>query len=196
MGCTIVNNASNSVDGGVACRDLTPDAGGIDRTLPKGTGSLAGVEAFQVRASYQVRRSNVDPKRPDSWLSFALYSESLSCDDFKRSRDAGSNILGDGTRAAAILSGELRYPGRDTFLTGPYAVGRASSGGGFDGGLAWLYLISIAPDAGELMFGTSGVVNVTSVSDCSISGTFDSTFERNDGGTTALSGIFSSVYCE
>lgn len=190
-GCDVkvVNGSSNFPDSGLACNVLRVDAGGVNQSVPSGSGTLTGSRRFTVKSSYQARKTlihqSTDAGRDE--LSFALYGGALSCVDVR-------GLDGGGEAASAtmpILAGVLQDPDRNQFPVGSYFVGSA------DGGpRAFLYLLTEPADGGrELLEGLSGVVNLDSLQPCALSGTLDATFGSDDGGATSLSGSFSSAFC-
>ncbi len=193
LACNLVSNSSNFPDSGIACNSLSPDAGGVSPTVPAGSGSLTGDRRFTVRSSYQTRQSRMSEGHTISSLWFGLYADTYGCADRRQSLDGGAPA-GEGVLPG--VSGHLFDTGRYEFPPGPYPVGRRSDR---DAGMSArldLFALSASDGGVEHAQGTAGVVNITSLASCTLTGTFDATFELPDGGSTSLSGSFASAFCE
>lgn len=193
--CNFVVAPSNEVprpDGGSATACLAPTAdGGV-----LGTGVVAGPVAFTVASASEQLEIPTLADGGTSVLSFTLGS-GTTCP---------SRIIYPG----AVLIGNFFNPGPGSFALGRYPIlstdtypsAPVVAPPGVDGGYASLTLEEYTlPDGGRVPDGGfsgiasafSGIVNLTSLAACSLSGTFSASFSP-DGGAV-MTGSFGATYC-
>lgn len=184
--CHVTTATSNVSDPRLQCGTLSPADGGVDRSVASGTGTLESVAGgrgdlpFPVRAAYQWRQA--DESRPGStWLSFGLYSESISCAHLNDAGVTGQVVAGLLFDPVAQVFGPGAYP--------VYLVGAPEDGGRYSV-MNWTQ-----PDGG---FGRvlAGTVTLSAVAPCSMSGSLEAMFERPDGSRVPINGSFGAAYCE
>lgn len=179
-GVHVVTEPSNFPDSGIAC-DI--DGG-------TGTGSMTGDGAFVVRSAFQHFQSTVDND------SGVVQSRSISI-------SLRSEALGCGTKAQQypVLALSLFDPS-GVYGPGDYVAGSQTLGGfcacvtGADGGRG--AIVAIASEDGGTRIATSGVVRLTALQACSLTGTFDVGFAVPDAGLVdggRLTGTFAPTYC-
>ncbi|MBL8934941.1 MAG: hypothetical protein JNM69_10320 [Archangium sp.] len=179
-GVHVVTEPSNFPDAGISC-DI--DGG-------TGTGSLAGEGAFVVRSAFQHFQSTVDND------SGVIQSRSISI-------SLRSEALGCGARAQQLpLVGLSLFDPSGVYGPGDYVAGSQTLGGfcpcvtGADGGRG--AIVAIANEDGGTRLATSGVVRLTALEACSLTGTFDVGFDNLDAGLVdagRLTGTFAPTYC-
>lgn len=177
----VVDVGSNSPDSGVQC---PTDAG-------PGAGSLIGPGAFQVRTA---REKLTEVADNDSGI---VSSRSLLIGLLEAPTPCGQEPLNGATMVLSL------YAQSGVYGVGDYVVGGKNLAAfcvctlGPDGGPGAVVGLTHRDDAGSnSMIATGGVVRLTAVSPCSVSGTFALTFELPDGGDGGgLSGTFDPVYC-
>lgn len=143
-------------------------------TAPAGSGST---NVFTVGASYQTTSQwIVDGGVSGALLTVDLFENGILCSG----RDGGTST----GRFAYFF---VDYPGVDRASTGTFS--RNADGGATFTGLAQL--------DGGLWGAASGTVTITSIQNCSLTGSLDWQLSQGaDGGATVpFSATFSSVYC-
>lgn len=176
-GVHVVTEPSNFPDSGISC-DI--DGG-------SGTGSLSGEGAFVVRSAFQHFQSTVDND------SGVVQSRSISI-------SLGGEARGCGTKPQrAPVVGLSLFDPSGTYGPGDYVAGSQNLAGfcacvsDADGGRG--AIVALADGDGGVRIATSGVVRLTALQACSLSGTFDVSFA--DAGVDAgrLTGSFAPTYC-
>ncbi len=172
--CTILPGTSNQPDSGIVC-----DAG----SSPLGSGAMSGDLALTVGSSYENRNTIISGTDAGGgtpsggWISIALYEQTLTC---------GATH----TQAAGDFVGIYLFDHAGQFDPGTYRVNPG------DGGQSCLLYRGIVDDAGtRVLVAKSGDVTVTSVQPCALAGSFDVQIDLRDGGSSALTGSFTSAYC-
>jgi hypothetical protein len=173
-GLTLETGGSNFPDSGVSCG---PDAGA-------GSGTLTGPSAFAVASAYEQRQYfvQVDSGVVDnSWITLGLYNQAANC--VLPAPDGGASTALPVPALFAILTDPT-----GAFAPGTYLVARDAGGGP-----SALFLLS-TPSGSESS--TSGSFQLTSITPCALSGSFDITLSSGlDGGTaTSLSGSMTAAY--
>ncbi|MFT3710261.1 MAG: hypothetical protein QM817_21750 [Archangium sp.] len=169
--CNFTPLPSNDPDSGVSC---------TSGTTPAGSGSTQGAQQFAVGSSYQRSGQYRDPDSGvvnGAQLDVQLLKKSISC---AARADAGPD--GDGFFVTVINHAS------DRISAGTYPVS-----GHADGGAA--SFIGLGIFDGGLNIATEGSFTLTTVQNCSVSGSFDVQFGQSDGGAVPFSGTFSSEYC-
>lgn len=169
---------SNFPDSGITCAD-----GG------RGSGALTGDHAFTVGSAHEEFQEVVNLDSgviADRSIFITLSPEALSC--------------GQSSTQGQLLLGLSLYDPSGVYGPGDYVAGSQSLAGvcpcttGPDGGRG--ALVALASGDGGTRLASSGVVRLTSLEACTLSGTFDVRFTEPDGGDAgALSGSFQPVYC-
>ncbi|MDB4928536.1 MAG: hypothetical protein JWM10_1020 [Myxococcaceae bacterium] len=174
QGCSGVAVApSNRPDAGVTC--------GLDAGA--GSAILSGVDGFVVATVAQRRFTFTPPPGDDAGTTSDIMTFELFSD---RRRCASDYTLPDGVHS---LTGFLRDASQ-RFEPGPFAVSPNHSGAPREA-----FLVCVATSRPEeSRCAMSGTIEVTEVTDCSLSGTLDLEMGERPG-ERPLRGTFRATYC-
>lgn len=179
-GVHVVTEPSNFPDSGARC-DI--DGG-------SGTGSLQGEGAFVVRSAFQHFQSVVDN---DAGI---VQSRSISISLRRDARACGARPQQLPVVGLSLFDSSGVYGPGDYIAGSQNLAGFCACVNGADGGRG--AIVAIANEDGGTRFATSGVVRLTALEACSLSGTFDVGFENPDAGVVdagRLAGTFAPTYC-
>lgn len=170
---------SNFPDSGITCAD-----GG------RGSGALTGDHAFTVGSAHEKFQELVNRDSgviSDRSIFITLHAEGLLCG---QSATQAQPVLGLSLFDPSGVYGPGDYVAGSQQLAAPCACTTAPDGGRGA-------LVALSPgDGGTTLLASSGVVRLTTLEACALTGTFDVRFTTPDGGDAgSLSGSFQPAYC-